>query len=88
MAGDDALAGELSDPDHDAHKLYELVEDPIAGACGYGAEAFEATGEVEEADVTLLDGYKPHPSSRTLLQEGYEVLNFRCWPSPSGWQPA
>lgn len=68
--------GELSDPEHQAHKLYDLVEDTVAGACSYCADAFDATDDVEEAGVTLLDEYKRHPSFRTLLQEGYEVLTF------------
>ncbi|MBW3662745.1 MAG: DsrE family protein [Actinobacteria bacterium] len=68
--------GELSDTDHQAHRLYESVEDVIAGACSYCAEAFDATEDVENAGIRLLDEYKRHPSFRTLLQDGYEVLTF------------
>lgn len=68
--------GKLSHPDHDAHRLYESVEETVVGACSYCAEAFEATDDVQNAGVKLLDECKRHPSFRTLLQDGYEVLTF------------
>lgn len=68
--------GELSRADHKAHALWESVHSSVYGACSYCAEAFDATQEVEDAGVKLLDEYKRHPSFRTLLDDGYEVLTF------------
>lgn len=45
-------------------------------ACAYCADAFEATSGVEEAGVRLLDEYERHPSFRSLLHDGYQVITF------------
>lgn len=68
--------GKLAQPDHVAHQLWESVHDVVAGACDYCAEAFDVTDQVRQAGVTLLDDYKRHPSIRTLLHDGYELLTF------------
>ncbi len=68
--------GVLSKEDHPAHPLWEAVRHLVAGACSYCADAFEATQGVEEAGVKLLDEYKRHPSFRTLLHDGYQVITF------------
>lgn len=68
--------GELSRSDHKAHALWESLHDAVHGACSFCAEAFESTESVEAADVKLLDEYKRHPSIRTLLAEGYQVITF------------
>lgn len=68
--------GVLSDPDHEAHDLYESVQSVVAGACDYCAEAFDATHEVQDAGVKLLDEYKRHPSFRSLKADGYDILTF------------
>jgi hypothetical protein len=59
-----------------AHQLYVAVSDTIAGACGYCAGAFEAEESLQQAEVRLLDEYRGHPSIRTLLAGGYQVLTF------------
>jgi len=41
--------GVLADPEHSSHGLYESVSDRIAGACGFCADAFEATEDVRRA---------------------------------------
>ncbi len=48
----------------------------ITGACAYCAAAFGATEAVEAAAVPLLDEYRQHPSLRSLVAEGFEVLVF------------
>lgn len=68
--------GTLSNPEHDAHQLYESVREVVTGACSYCAEAFEATQDVEDAGVKLLDEYKRHPSFRSLKSQGYDILTF------------
>lgn len=68
--------GALVAEDHKAHKLWASVEDTVAGACSYCADAFEATHDVEDAGVKLLDEYKRHPSVRGLLAEDFKVLTY------------
>jgi hypothetical protein len=68
--------GELAEEDHRHHRLYEEVKDTIHGACAYCARAFHTEEHVREAEVPLLDEYERHPSLRTLVTEGYEVLTF------------
>lgn len=48
----------------------------VAGVCSYCADAFEARSAVEQAGVTLLEEYKRHPSFRSLLADGYQVITF------------
>lgn len=68
--------GELHKDDHPSHRLWESVQDAVHGACSFCAEAFESTQGVRHAGVTLLDEYKRHPSFRTLLADGYQVITF------------
>jgi len=68
--------GVLSDEKHKAHKLYASVADTITGACGYCAGAFHAKESLHHAKVPLLDEYQGHPSVRTLVANGYQVLTF------------
>lgn len=68
--------GELAKEDHPAHPLWESVHDVVAGACSYCADAFEARAGVEQAGVTLMEEYKRHPSFRSLLVDGYQVITF------------
>jgi hypothetical protein len=68
--------GELAQEDHKAHRLWESVHGAVHRACSYCAEAFDATLSVQEAGVKLLDEYKRHPSLRSLLHDGYQVITF------------
>jgi hypothetical protein len=68
--------GVLTEEDHRAHRLWESVHQVVAGACSYCADAFDATEGVHRAGVELLDEYKRHPSFRTLLQDGYQIITF------------
>lgn len=68
--------GELADPDHDAHPLYEAVKSEIVGACAYCSAAFGAKNAVEEEGVELLDEYDRHPSLRRWIDEGYQIVTF------------
>jgi hypothetical protein len=56
--------------------LWESVHDVVAGACSYCADAFHATDGVQRAGVKLLDEYERHPSFRSLLHDGYQVITF------------
>ena len=68
--------GALADPAHRSHALFQTVRGRITGACAYCAAAFDATEAVEAAAVPRLDEYRQHPSLRSLVAEGFEVLVF------------
>ena len=68
--------GVLSNDDHRSHALWESVHDVVSGACGYCADAFEATESVHAAGVKLLDEYHHHPSIRNLVANGYQIISF------------
>ena len=67
---------EMSKPGHRSHRLYEAVQDRIAGACAYCAAAFGVKESIQEAGVPLLEEYDRHPSLRRLVRGGYEVMTF------------
>lgn len=67
---------ELKSEEHDAHPLYAAVEDKIEGACKFCAKAFGVINEVRKTDVTLLDDYDDHPSLRSYIQDGYQIVTF------------
>jgi hypothetical protein len=65
-----------SPTDHKSHRLYESVRDRVVGACGFCAQAFDATDGVRSAGVPLLDEYHRHPRFRRMVEHGYEVITF------------
>jgi hypothetical protein len=66
----------LADPGHKSHALYEQVHEVVAGACGFCSRAFDAEAGVTEQHVHLLEEYEGHPSIRSLVNDGYQVLTF------------
>jgi hypothetical protein len=58
------------------HALFEQVRDRIGGACAYCANAFGVRAEVEQAGIALLEDFEQHPSLRSYLADGYQVLTF------------
>jgi hypothetical protein len=66
----------LSEREHRYHGLFEDVRDRITGACAYCANAFGVREQVEAAEVALLDDFEEHPSLRSYLADGYQVLTF------------
>jgi DsrE/DsrF-like family len=91
QAGDDVVmrfqgagtrwVGELEQPDHPAHALFEAVRDTVGGVSSACANAFGATDEALSADVPLLDD-NPVPSTsglpslRKLIGTVHTVLTF------------
>lgn len=67
---------ELANKSHRANPLYEAVKDRITGACEYCAGAFEVKDKIKELGVPLLNEYKKHPSIRSYIDEGYNVVTF------------
>ncbi len=73
--------GELSNPEHPAHDLFEAVKDTVAGvSCGC-ADVFGASEEVEQSGFDLIKdnpipGTSGLASLRKLAADGYTVLTF------------
>lgn len=68
--------GEMEKADHMLHQTYLDMKQHITGVCAYCAKAFGVKSEVEKAGVPFLDDYKDHPSLRSLVVDGYQILNF------------
>ena len=66
---------ELEDDDSDYHELYRAVRDD-ASACEYWAGAFGVEDAVADAGVVSLDDRDGHPSVRSFVEDGYEVITF------------
>ncbi|WP_447973822.1 DsrE family protein [Nitrospira sp. Kam-Ns4a] len=67
---------ELSKPDHQIHGLYEAVKDRIAGACEFCAGAFGVKDKVVACGVRLAGEFDGHPSFKTLVSQGYQIITF------------
>lgn len=65
----------LEDPDSDPHDLYQAVKED-ASACDYCAGAFDVDEAVTDSGVVRLDDHDGHPSIRSLVDDGYEVITF------------
>ncbi|MGC8803986.1 MAG: hypothetical protein ACP5PS_09510 [Bacteroidales bacterium] len=68
--------GELEKDDHKLHGLYKRIKLNITGACKFCAQVFGVVNEVEKAGVTLIDEYKSHPTLRSLVAEGFQLVIF------------
>ncbi|WP_408960486.1 DsrE family protein [Natrinema sp. 74] len=66
---------ELEDEDHDYHDLYQSVQGEAA-VCDYCAGAFGADEAVEDAGLVRIDENEGHPSIRSLVDDGYEIITF------------
>ncbi|WP_226480269.1 DsrE family protein [Natrinema amylolyticum] len=66
---------ELEDEDHEYHDLYRSVRDEVA-VCDYCAGAFGADEAVDDAGLVRVDENEGHPSVRSLVDDGYDVLTF------------
>ncbi|MGM0586437.1 MAG: DsrE family protein [Pseudomonadota bacterium] len=64
---------ELADEDHDYHALYAAVESHVQ-VCDYCAGVYDVHEEVEETSATLESGFDGHPSVRSLVADGYEII--------------
>ncbi len=67
---------ELAGGDHRLSGVFDAVKESIGGACEYCAGAFGVRDEIERCSVSLLGEYQGHPSIRSLVADGYEVLTF------------
>jgi hypothetical protein len=67
---------ELESEEHRYHRIYTELRDHIAGACAYCAQVFGVKDKIENSAVKLLADYRGHPSLRTFVADGYQVLTF------------
>jgi hypothetical protein len=67
---------ELAGSDHKYHRLFEEVRGAVAGACVYCSRAYGVKDAVEEAGVPFLDEFRGHPSIRSLIASGHQVISF------------
>ncbi|WP_436935831.1 DsrE family protein [Halovenus marina] len=66
---------ELEDEDHNHHELYQSLREDTS-VCDFCSGAFGVADAVADAGVVTLDDHDGHPSVRSLVDDGYEVLTF------------
>jgi hypothetical protein len=66
---------ELEDEDSDHHELYRTVRDDTS-VCDYCSGAFGVEDAVADTGLVTLDDHDGHPSVRSLVADGYEVITF------------
>lgn len=74
-------AGELVNPEHPAHKLFQSVKDKVAGvSCGcadvFGAREGAAACGLDLIVENAVPNTSGLPSLARLTEEGYSVLTF------------
>ncbi len=65
----------LEDESSDHHDLYRTVRDDTS-VCEYCSGAFGVEDAVADSDVVSLDEHDGHPSIKSLVDDGYEVITF------------
>ncbi len=68
--------GELENEEHKLHGVYKGLKDKITGVCSFCSQAFGVKNVVEKSGIPLLSEYKGHPSVRSLVSEGFQVITF------------
>jgi hypothetical protein len=66
----------ITDPNSKLHSVYQAVKGAVDGACHFCAGAFHVRKEIQDSEVPLLKDYEGHPSLRSYVAEGYQVLTF------------
>ncbi len=66
---------ELEDETNDYHELYQSVREDIS-VCDFCSGAFGVEDAVADAGLVTLDDHDGHPSIRSLLDDGYEIITF------------
>jgi hypothetical protein len=65
----------LERADYEYHDLYTTIREAVA-VCGFCARAYGVSDAVDAAGVERLAANDGHPSIRSLVGDGYEVLTF------------
>ena len=68
--------GVLAAADHKYHESFTSVREAIAGVCAYCAKAYGVADRVEAAGLPLTSEYEGHPSLRSLVSEGFQIITF------------
>lgn len=58
------------------HFLFLKLRDRIVGVCSYCAGSYEVRDPIVAAGIQLISEFDQHPSFRTLLTQGYQILMF------------
>ena len=66
---------ELENEDHPYHDLYRSVGH-LAKACEYCVGVYDTADAVDAAGIERVDENDGHPSIRSLVADGYEVITF------------
>ncbi len=66
--------GKLADEGHPLNKVFKKIKPHILGACFYCSNAFKAREGVEKAGIPFLKDFNGHPSVRTLVNEGFQII--------------
>ncbi|MFO7681066.1 MAG: hypothetical protein R6X34_13540 [Chloroflexota bacterium] len=74
--GGTTAAVALADPADERHQVYAQVADKVAGLCRYCAKAFGAYDKAEELGLPFLSEYHQHPSLRSRVADGYQIITF------------
>ena len=67
---------ELANPEHRLHKMFMALQESVTGACAFCARAFHVEEQVQAAGFQLLAENGGHPSIRSLVADGFQVITF------------
>lgn len=74
-AGVETLAA-VSDPEHKLRGMLDAVAAQVQGACGFCARSHEVADQLATGGWTLLEDHRGHASIKSLVDSGYQVLNY------------
>jgi len=66
----------LEQSGHPLHGLYAGLKQHITGACAFCSRAFQVEKQNREAGIPLRDEFRGHPSIRSLVDKGYEIITL------------
>jgi len=69
-------AAAIANEDHSMNYLYLSVRDKIVGVCSFCAGAYEVRDPIRAVGMHLIAEYEQHPSIRTLVRDGYQIITF------------
>ncbi len=74
-SGVESLAA-ISDENNSMHPILKALSSRVRGACRFCANSHKVADTITKYGWTLLTDYKGEASVRSLLADGYQVLNF------------
>jgi len=67
---------EFANSEHRLHKKFMALQENVTGACAFCARAFHVEEQVQAAGFQLLSENAGHPSIRSLVADGFQVITF------------